>query len=222
MNPRNYQQELDRILSDESNYKKKLLLHSCCAPCSSYVLTYLSSFFDIMVYYYNPNITDDSEYLHRVSEQKRLIDTLNSDGFIPEWSARQSERINIGFIEGPHNIEEFYRISKGLEDVPEGGSRCAGCFYLRLKKTGELAKELGFDLFTTTLTISPLKNAPLINSTGERIAEELQSAENDDFAPAWMPCDFKKKGGYAHSIELSARYDLYRQNFCGCEFSRRN
>ena len=202
------------ITAKEENYGKKLLLHSCCAPCSSYVLTYLSSFFDITVFYYNPNITDLSEYSHRVSEQKRLIDALNSDGYVPEWSLRQSERIKIGFIEGEHDTEEFLRVSKGLEEVPEGGSRCEQCFMLRLNKTGQLADEMGFDYFTTTLTISPLKNACLINAVGEKVS--------NDIAPIWIPSDFKKKNGYAHSIELSAKYDLYRQNYCGCDFSKRD
>ena len=230
---RNYQKELDMITAKEENYGKKLLLHSCCAPCSSYVLTYLSSFFDITVFYYNPNITDLSEYSHRVSEQKRLIDALNSDGYVPEWSVRQSERIKIGFIEGEHDTEEFFRVSKGLEEVPEGGSRCEQCFMLRLNKSGQLAYEMGFDYFTTTLTISPLKNARLINAVGEKVADDIRIEHDalkvadadlniDHYAPMWIPSDFKKKNGYAHSIELSAKYDLYRQNYCGCDFSKRD
>ena len=221
---RNYQKELDIITAKEENYGKKLLLHSCCAPCSSYVLTYLSSFFDITVFYYNPNITDPAEYSHRVSEQKRLIDTLNSDGYVPEWSLRQGERIKIGFIEGEHDTGEFLRVTRGLEDVPEGGSRCEQCFMLRLSRTAQLADKMGFDYFTTTLTISPLKNARLINAVGEKVALSIKEndSKTDHFAPMWMPSDFKKKNGYAHSIELSAKYDLYRQNYCGCEYSKRD
>ncbi len=221
---RNYQKELDIITAKEENYGKKLLLHSCCAPCSSYVLTYLSSFFDITVFYYNPNITDPNEYSHRVSEQKRLIDTLNSDGYVPEWSVRQGDRIRIGFIEGEHDTEEFLRVSRGLENVPEGGSRCEQCFALRLNKTGQLAAGMGFDYFTTTLTISPLKNARIINAVGEKTASCLaeNASKNGYSAPMWMSADFKKKNGYAHSIELSAKYDLYRQNYCGCDYSRRD
>ncbi|MCR4789276.1 MAG: epoxyqueuosine reductase QueH [Lachnospiraceae bacterium] len=230
MNDRNYQKELESLIGVSDNRGKRLLLHSCCAPCSSYVLTYLSSFFDITVFYYNPNITDQKEYLHRVAEQKRLIENLNSDGFVPEWSAVDAERIPIKFIEGEHDTDSFYEAAKGLEGAPEGGSRCERCFYLRLKKTGELALREGFDFFTTTLTISPLKNAKLINSVGEAVAAKLNERaadvmrpddKIDDNALMWMPSDFKKKGGYARSIELSAKYDLYRQNYCGCEFSMR-
>lgn len=216
MNERNYQKELEAIIDNKDNFGKRLLLHSCCAPCSSYVLCYLSTFFDITVFYYNPNITDENEYDHRIKEQKRLIDTLNTDGYVPEWAACRGDRINIKLIEGDRDVDAFYAMSRGLEKVPEGGSRCEGCFGLRLQKTWELARKEGFDLFGTTLTISPMKNAKLINSVGERIAK------NGDNAPMWMPSDFKKKDGYRHSIELSAKYDLYRQNYCGCEFSVNN
>lgn len=216
----NYQRELDKILTNEVNKGKKLFLHSCCAPCSSYVLTYLSSFFDITVFYFNPNITATEEYEHRVAEQKRLIDSLNESGKIYEWDAlvslpktnSEQVRIPIKFIEGNHDVSAFYEAAKGLEGVPEGGPRCHHCFDLRLRETANMAKAMGFDFFGTTLTISPLKNAKLINSIGMDISKE--------YGIEWLPSDFKKKEGYKHSIELSAEYGLYRQNYCGCEFSR--
>lgn len=216
----NYQRELDKILTNEVNKGKKLFLHSCCAPCSSYVLTYLSSFFDITVFYFNPNITATEEYEHRVAEQKRLIDSLNESGKIYEWDAlvslpkanSEQVRIPIKFIEGNHDVSAFYEAAKGLEGVPEGGPRCHHCFDLRLRETANMAKAMEFDFFGTTLTISPLKNAKLINSIGMDISKE--------YGIEWLPSDFKKKEGYKHSIELSAEYGLYRQNYCGCEFSR--
>ena len=204
MNKLNYQKELEKILEDENNKGKKLFLHSCCAPCSSYVLTYLASYFDITVFYYNPNITFDEEYRHRVCEQKRLIEALNSEyGY------------NIKIIEGDYFKEDFYEASKGLENEPEGGARCAKCFRLRLLETGKRALENKADFFCSTLTISPLKNAELINSIGYGIEKELSESLK------WLPSDFKKKEGYKKSIELSAKYDLYRQDYCGCEFSKR-
>lgn len=216
----NYQKELDKLLTDEVNKGKRLFLHSCCAPCSSYVLTYLSSFFDITVFYFNPNITSVEEYEHRVKEQKRLIDALNENGKIYEWDAAYGSeaaeikpvRIPIKFLEGSHEVYSFYEAAKGLEDAREGGQRCQRCFDLRLRETARLAAENGFDFFGTTLTISPLKNAELINNIGMDISKE--------YGVTWLPSDFKKKEGYKHSIELSAEYDLYRQNYCGCEFSR--
>lgn len=222
MNEINYQKELDKILSCEDNRGKKLFLHSCCAPCSSYCLLYLSSFFDITVFYYNPNITGDSEYQHRVREQIRLIETYNSE--LGEEIA-SGKRYAISFIEGDHDTGAFYEVIKGLENEPEGGARCARCFKLRLEETLRKAKPAGADYFGTTLTISPLKNAKVINSIGYALAGERMtgSAESSDsVAPEvmWLPSDFKKKEGYKQSIELSKKYDLYRQNYCGCEFSR--
>ena len=177
-----------------------LLLHSCCAPCSSYVLEYLSQYFQITVFYYNPNIYPEDEYFRRVEEQKRLI----RDMPLPR---------PVSFLEGRFLPREFYDAVRGLEQIPEGGERCRACFRLRLAETAELAAERGFDYFTTTLTISPLKNAAVLNETGEALAQEYQVR--------WLPSDFKKKNGYKRSTELSAAYGLYRQDYCGCVFSLR-
>lgn len=200
---RNFQRELDKIL-EQLTTTPRLLLHSCCAPCSSYVLEYLRQYFKITVFYYNPNISMETEYQKRVAEQKRLIGAYNqlSDSGYP-----------ISVIEGDYEPEVFYAAAKGLEECPEGGERCFACYALRLKKTAELAKKLEQDYFTTTLTISPLKNAAKLNEIGEHLAEQYQVR--------WLPSDFKKKNGYKRSIELSAEYDLYRQNYCGCVYSQR-
>lgn len=218
MNEVNYQKELDKLLENKDNYGKKLVLHSCCAPCSSYVLTYLSSFFRITVFYYNPNITSEPEYLHRVEEQKRLIAELNKRGVegqkLYPWSYTTGH-FPIEVIDGDYETCLYYEKIKGLEHEPEGASRCRVCFRLRLEKTYETARKSEADFFGTTLTISPLKNSKVINEIGYDIA-----LGNDDFAPMWMPSDFKKREGYKHSIELSAEYGLYRQNYCGCEFSK--
>lgn len=202
MNKRNYQRELDAII--EKNQKEGkvpvLLLHSCCAPCSSYCLEYLSQFFKITVFYYNPNIYPEEEYFKRVKEQERFIRDLPS-------------RYPVDFIEGDFEASRYYEVVKGLEKEPEGGARCKECFQLRLSVTAALAKKLGADYYTTTLTISPLKNAALLNEIGEELAEQQQVT--------WLPSDFKKKNGYKRSTELSAEYGLYRQNYCGCVFSLR-
>lgn len=203
MNQRNYQKELDRILESLPKGEKTLFLHSCCAPCSSYVLEYLSQYFRITVFYYNPNISKDEEYRRRVAEQKRLIQAYNEKG----------DKYPIDFVEGDYEPECFYAMAKGLEEVPEGGERCFGCFALRLKKTAELAKERKADYFATTLTISPLKNATKINEIGEALGKQMDIP--------WLVSDFKKKNGYLRSTQLSKEYDLYRQDFCGCEFSER-
>ena len=203
MNKRNYQKELDQILTENQKEEKipVLLLHSCCAPCSSYVLEYLSDYFDITIYYYNPNISSKSEYEKRVSEQKRLINEMKTKN-------------KVMFIEGEYNPELFFEISKGLEDAPEGGERCFKCYRQRLEKTADFAKKNGFDYFTTTLSISPHKHADKINEIGI----DLEIINNIKYLKA----DFKKKNGYKRSIELSKEYNLYRQNFCGCVFSKRN
>ena len=201
-NTRNFQKELDKILG-QIKEPPRLLLHSCCAPCSSYVLEYLRRYFAITVFYYNPNISVDEEYRKRVAEQKRLIEAYNrlSDSGYP-----------IAVTEGDYEPEVFYAAAKGLEQCPEGGERCFACYALRLRKTAELAAESGQDYFATTLTISPLKNAAKLNEIGERLALE--------YHVPWLPSDFKKKNGYKRSIELSAEYGLYRQNYCGCVYSR--
>lgn len=202
MNARNYQRELDKLLAQLTTVPR-LLLHSCCAPCSSYVLEYLRRYFEITVFYYNPNISMEAEYRKRVEEQKRLINAYNqlSDSGYP-----------IAVIEGDYEPEVFYAAAKGLEQCPEGGERCFACYALRLGKTAALAKKQAYDYFATTLTISPLKNAAKLNEIGERLAETNQIS--------WLPSDFKKKNGYKRSIELSAEYGLYRQNYCGCVYSK--
>ena len=160
-NVRNYAKELEKLIAAKDRKWNKLLLHSCCAPCSSYVLEYLREYFDITVFYYNPNITEDVEYQKRVEEQKRLIETYNEQiekqDFPGMRSTRKAKKIEV--IDGDYEPENFYRMAKGLEQCPEGGERCFGCYELRLRKTAELAAAEKFDCFTTTLTISPLKNA---------------------------------------------------------------
>ena len=204
MNKRNYQKELDKRIEDlEKNGEvPSLFLHSCCAPCSSYVLEYLRKYFRITVFYYNPNITYSEEYFKRVEEQKKLIEIYN----------RQSVGYPIAVVEGDYKPQVFLEAVKGLEDCQEGGERCFKCYELRLEETARKAKEAGADYFATTLTISPLKNAEKLNEIGERLAQEYQIP--------WLPSDFKKKEGYKRSIELSAEYDLYRQDYCGCAFSK--
>ena len=205
MNKVNYQKELDKILNrlEASKEVPTLFLHSCCAPCSSYCLEYLSKYFRITVFYYNPNITASMEYRLRVAEQKRLIEALNE---------KEGHHL-IDFVEGDYEPASFLEVAKGLEDCPEGGERCFKCFDLRLRETARLAKERGANYFATTLTISPLKNADKINEIGQNLAGE--------YGTPWLPSDFKKKEGYKRSIELSKEYDLYRQDYCGCAFSKR-
>lgn len=206
----NFQKELDRILAEEENRGKKLFLHSCCAPCSSYVLIYLRSFFRITVFYYNPNITEDEEYRHRLSEQKRLIEVLNEEASsLPD----KNEIFPIDVLEGTHDTALWYRSVEGLENEPEGGSRCEACFRMRLNETARQAKAAKADYFGTTLTISPLKNAKLINIIGAEAAAGS--------GVLWLPSDFKKKDGFKQSIELSGKYGLYRQDYCGCVFSKK-
>lgn len=203
MNTINFSKELDYILERTENKGKHLFLHSCCAPCSSYVLEYLRSFFCITVFYYNPNITEDAEYSKRVEEQKRLIGIFNQQG----------DGYPITIVEGDYEPEKFFAIAKDYEKCPEGGERCFRCYELRLRETALRAKEAGADYFTTTLTISPLKNAQKLNEIGQHLAKEL--------GVSFLPSDFKKKNGYKRSIELSGEYDLYRQDYCGCIFSKR-
>lgn len=205
MNKRNYQKELDKIiesLQKEDGLGRRLVLHSCCAPCSSYCLEYLSQYFRITVFYYNPNITLEPEYRHRVCEQKRLIEAYNAKGV----------RYPIEIVEGEYEPAVFMEMSKGLEECPEGGERCFGCYRLRLKRTAALAQSCGADYFATTLTISPLKNAEKLNEIGEELSRE--------YGVAWLWSDFKKKNGYQRSVELSEEYGLYRQDYCGCGFSK--
>lgn len=201
MNHRNYQREMDAVLAEIKKQEKvpKLLLHSCCAPCSSYVLEYLSEYFEITVYYYNPNIYPPAEYLKRVEEQERLIN---------EMKFTHPVRLRSGIYEP----DEFFRMAKGLENEPEGGERCFKCYKLRLMEAVKVAEAGHYDYFTTTLTISPLKDAEKLNEIGEKLGKE--------YHVAYLPSDFKKKDGYKRSIELSEEHNLYRQNYCGCVYSR--
>ncbi|MBO4265959.1 MAG: epoxyqueuosine reductase QueH [Lachnospiraceae bacterium] len=208
MNRIDHRKELDTII-DGLTRRPRLLLHSCCAPCSSYCLVYLLPYFDITCFYCNPNITDTDEYEKRASELERLVAALNAEyrDSVPGFSS-------INVIIGEHEPDVFLNEVKrqSLEACPEGGSRCEMCFSMRLKKTYEEAAAGGFDYFTTTLTISPLKDAQLINRIGYDIAS--------GGGVMWLPSDFKKKDGYKQSIELSKKYGLYRQNYCGCEYSK--
>lgn len=200
MNKINYQNQLDRIIENISPEKPpRLLLHSCCAPCSSYTLEYLSRYFDITVYYFNPNISPKQEFDKRFEEQKRLI-------------SQMPFKNSVTLVEGDYNYDDFLEIAKGLENVPEGGERCFRCYKMRLESTARLAKEQGFDYFCTTLSISPLKNSQKINEIGFGLEEK--------YGVKWLPSDFKKREGYKRSIQLSREYSLYRQNFCGCVFSK--
>lgn len=217
MNQKNYQKELEKIVTKLQEYSREkdgnagqscvvqpptLLLHSCCAPCSSYCLEYLCRYFAITVFFYNPNISFSEEYQKRAEEQKRLIERYNAE----------NKGYPISIIEGEYEPAFFYEMAKGYETCPEGGERCFRCFDLRLRRTVQEAVAGGFDYFTTTLTISPLKNASKLNEIGEVLAAE--------YGVAWLPSDFKKKNGYKRSVELSAEYDLYRQDYCGCAYSK--
>lgn len=201
MNNVNYQQKLDKILDTIVKERKtpKLLLHVCCAPCSSYVLEYLTQYFDITVFYYNPNISPREEYDKRVEELERFLTMVHS------------ERADL--LEGKYDPETFYETVKGMEDMKEGSQRCYRCYELRLREAAKLAGEKGFDYFTTTLSISPYKNAAWLNEIGVRLGEA--------YGIPYLVSDFKKRNGYQRSIELSAEYGLYRQNYCGCIYSRR-
>lgn len=201
MNKVNYQKALDKLIEAIPEGKvPTLFLHSCCAPCSSYVLEYLSRYFAITVFYYNPNIAPVGEYEKRVREQQSLIERLEV-------------KHPVRFREGQYLPEEFFGAVKGLEHIPEGGERCFACYELRMREAARLAAEQGFDYFTTTLSISPLKNAAKINEIGERLEAE--------YGVRHLPSDFKKKNGYKRSVELSEAYGLYRQDYCGCVFSKR-
>ena len=193
----NYQRELDAVLNSLNGTKPRLLIHSCCAPCSSYVLEYLSEYFDITILYYNPNIYPEEEFNKRLFEQQRLVNEMGISAKV----------IDIGY-----QSEKFYEAVKGLEELPEGDRRCEKCFILRLEETAKMAKEGGFDYFTTTLSISPLKDEQLLNKIGRELS--------DKYGVKYLYSDFKKKNGYKRSIELSAQYNLYRQDYCGCVFSR--
>lgn len=196
----NYQLELDKIIEKiDPEHKPRLLLHSCCGPCSSYVLKYLSEFFKITVLYFNPCIYPVEEYYHRKQVQQDLIRAMNAEGK------------DINFLESEYEHSSFLNLVSGYEDEPECGERCHICYRQRLLRAGEEALDGGYDFFTTTLTVSPYKNAQALNEIGQDIARSL--------GISWLPCDFKKREGYKQSVELSKAYDLYRQDYCGCEFS---
>ena len=193
----NYDKEMEKIINTHSTRgeKPKLLLHSCCAPCSTACIERLKEFFELTVYFYNPNLDSEEEFSLRAKEQVRYCESEFVDVYVEKYVP-----------------QEFYNVVKGLEHVLEGGARCEKCFYLRLKRTAEKAKELGFDYFTTTLTVSPLKNATKLNQIGQNIEREA--------GVKFLPTDFKKRNGYLRSIQLSKENELYRQNYCGCEFSK--
>ncbi len=197
----NYQRLLDDIIRrlEKSGDVPTLLLHCCCAPCSSYVLEYLSNYFRITTFYYNPNIFPQEEYAHRVAELQR---------FVAEFPTRHP----VSFIEGAYEPKRFYEAVKGLEREREGGARCRKCFELRLDEAAKTARELGCNYFTTTLSISPMKDAKLLNEIGEAMGER--------YGVRHLPSNFKRKGGFLRSTELSREYGLYRQNFCGCVYSQ--
>lgn len=200
---RNYSNETEKIISEiDKENRPTLLLHSCCAPCSSYVIEYLSPYFRLTVLYYNPNIFPLEEYNHRVNEEKR---------FIEEYNKKCGFDADVRFAEIAWESEKFYEAVKGYEHIHEGGERCFRCFRLRLERAAKYARDNNFDYFTTTLSISPLKNAEKLNEISEELSE-IYGVKN-------LPSDFKKKGGYLRSVELSKEYSLYRQDYCGCVFS---
>lgn len=203
MNKINYQKLLDQTIEENAlkGVVPKLLLHACCAPCSSYCLEYLSQYFEIIILYYNPNISLKEEYEYRLQEEKRLISLMEFKN-------------PVTIIDGEYNTQDFFKAVKGLENEPEGGKRCEKCFVLRLEKSAVMAKKLDCDYFSTTLTISPLKNAQVINSIGDELSKR--------YGVKWLFSDFKKREGYKRSIILSKKYDLYRQNYCGCVFSKKS
>lgn len=201
MNKINYQSVLDNTIKKitSENRVPTLIIHSCCAPCSSYVLEYLSQYFKITVLYYNPNIFPREEYEYRISEQERLIKTMN---FVND----------VKLIGSEYTPKDFFNAVKGFEKEPEGGRRCELCFEVRLRYTAALAKKMNFDYFTTTLSISPLKNAQVLNELGIYIGQE--------YGVEYLQSDFKKRNGYKRSVELSKEYGLYRQDYCGCVYSK--
>ena len=202
MNKENYslllKKTIERINKDGT--RPSLLLHACCAPCSSYVLEYLSQYFDITLFFFNPNISPKGEYDFRLEELQRLVKQMP----LPD---------SVNIIGGRYCPEEFYKMASGMEDIPEGGTRCKQCYRMRLSEAAKVAKDNGFDYFTTTLSISPYKNAEWLNSIGAEVA--------NTYGVEYLFSDFKKNNGYKRSCELSLEYGLYRQDYCGCEFSKK-
>ncbi len=195
----NYQKEYEKTIAQLDDRSHSLLLHCCCAPCASHCLSVTAERFDVSAFFYNPNIFPPDEYFIRLNELKRLVESMP----LPR---------KVSVIEGDYEPDDFFAVSAGLENAPERGERCKKCFLLRLSETARTAKKQGYEYFGTTLTLSPLKDARLINETGKKLA--------DIYCVKWLPADFKKHNGYLHSIELSNQYGLYRQNYCGCVFSR--
>lgn len=198
MNAVNYDLEMQNLIKTFGGEKPTLLLHSCCAPCSTAVIERLVENFDITVFYFNPNITESEEYNLRLNEQKRYLSEVYGE--------------KIKFVSGRYKASEFFDAAKGYEKAPEGGERCEKCFELRLNETAKVAKEGDYRYFCTTLTVSPHKNATLINEIGKRVG--------DSFGVEFLPSDFKKRGGFLRSVKLADEYGLYRQNYCGCIYSK--
>lgn len=203
MNAINYQKVMEELIRDNCSETvvPRLLLHSCCAPCSSYCISCLAEYFHVTVFYYNPNIYPPEEYRMRAAEQKRFVEQYPT-------------KYPVSYIEAPYESDRFYEMARGMEDIPEGGERCFACYEMRLKKSAEYASLHGFDFFTTTLSISPLKNAQKLNEIGAKLAEQ--------FHVQYLYSDFKKKDGYKKSTEISKEYQMYRQYYCGCVFSKRD
>lgn len=203
MNAINYQKVMEELIRDNCSETvvPRLLLHSCCAPCSSYCISCLAEYFHVTVFYYNPNIYPPEEYWMRAAEQKRFVEQYPT-------------KYPVSYIEAPYESDRFYEMARGMEDIPEGGERCFACYEMRLKKSAEYASLHGFDFFTTTLSISPLKNAQKLNEIGAKLAEQ--------FHVQYLYSDFKKKDGYKKSTEISKEYQMYRQYYCGCVFSKRD
>ena len=203
MNAINYQKVMEELIRDNCSETvvPRLLLHSCCAPCSSYCISCLAEYFHVTVFYYNPNIYPPEEYRMRAAEQKRFVEQYPT-------------KYPVSYIEALYESDRFYEMARGMEDIPEGGERCFACYEMRLKKSAEYASLHGFDFFTTTLSISPLKNAQKLNEIGAKLAEQ--------FHVQYLYSDFKKKDGYKKSTEISKEYQMYRQYYCGCVFSKRD
>lgn len=195
----NYQLWLDRVIDGLSGERPTLLLHSCCGPCSSYVLEYLTRYFRVSILFYGPNIQPEEEYRKRLDTQRRLLEELPCAA-------------DVSILECGYDGESYAGAVRGLEAEPEGGRRCTVCFRLRIEETARLAREHGFEWFCTTLSVSPHKDAQRINAIGLELAQQ--------YGVKWLPGDFKKRGGYQRSIELSRQYGLYRQNYCGCLYSK--
>lgn len=193
----NYKIFLETIKNIDTLAKPKLLLHVCCAPCSSHCLSVLEPYFDITVFFYNPNISPINEYHKRLDEEKRFLELAHK---------------NVKFVETDYDNQKFEEMAKGLENLQEGGERCKKCYTQRLQKTAEYAKQNGYDYFCTTLSVSPYKSSKVLNEIGGQIAQSV--------GIKYLFSDFKKQNGYQHSIEISHQYGLYRQNYCGCRFSK--